>query len=128
MLKKTILLASAACAAAQSSSFSEPCAVAASLIEESSAIEAQIAFECLESVPVDVEGNTLLVDELKHIWQFQSEIVWLKNPGKDWEFGALDIEAELDNIKNNLGSFSSEYAVQLAIQNVTIRTGNFHCT
>jgi hypothetical protein len=132
MLKSTILLASAAYVAAQSSSSSEPCAVAASQLEaasqfeDSSAIEAQVAFECLESVPVDVQGNTQLIDELKQVWEFQSEIVWLKNPGQDWEFGALDIEAELDNIKSNLGSFSSEYAVQLAIQNVTIRTGNFH--
>jgi hypothetical protein len=126
MLKSTLLLASTAFVAAQSSSSSEPCAVAASLLDESSYIPAQAAFECLDSVPVDVQGNTQLIDELKQIWQFQSEIVWLKNPGKDWEFGSLDIEAELDNIKSNLGSFSSEYAVQLAIQNVTIRTGNFH--
>jgi hypothetical protein len=52
--------------------------------------------------------------------------VWLKKPGDDWEFGPLDIEAELDSVKDNLNSFSSEYAVQLAIQNITIRTGNFH--
>jgi hypothetical protein len=133
MLKRTIFLASTAYVAAQSSSSSssEPCAVVASQVEqatfeETTTIDAQTAFECLDSVPVDVQGNTQLIDELKQVWQFQSELVWLKNPGKDWEYGALDIEAELDNIKSNLGSFSSEYAVQLAIQNVTIRTGNFH--
>jgi hypothetical protein len=126
MLKSTILLASTAYVAAQSSSSSEPCAIAASQLESSVILDAQVAFECLDSVPVDVQGNTQLIDELKQVWQFQSELVWLKNPGDDWEFGALDIEAELDNIKSSLGSFSSEYAVQLAIQNITIRTGNFH--
>lgn len=125
MLKSILLVTSAAWAAAQSPS-SEPCAVAAAQFEESQLIQAQVAYECLESVPVDVQGNGALIDELKNIWQFQSEIVWLKNPGKDWEFGALDIEAELDKIKSNLASYSSEYAVQLAIQNITIRTGNFH--
>ncbi|KAF1940836.1 hypothetical protein EJ02DRAFT_405652 [Clathrospora elynae] len=128
MLKRTLLLASAALVAAQSSSSSKPCALVAAQLERASgdAIKAQDAFDCLNSVPVDTQGNTQLIDELKQLWQFQSELVWLKNPGKDWEFGALDIEAELDNVKSNLGSFPSEYAVQLAIQNITIRTGNFH--
>ncbi|KAI4954289.1 hypothetical protein J4E91_002000 [Alternaria rosae] len=127
MLKSTLLLASTALVAAQSSS-SEPCASVASQLGESTStsIDAQVAFDCLDSVPVDVQGNSQLIDELKQLWQFQSELVWLKKPGDDWEFGALDIEAELDNVKNNLDSFSSEYAVQLAIQNITIRTGNFH--
>ena len=125
MLKSALLLASTALVAAQSSS-SEPCAAAAADLRQSSSIEAQVAFDCLDSVPVDVQGNAQLIDELKQIWQFQSELVWLKKPGDDWEFGPLDIEAELDSVKDNLNSFSSEYAVQLAIQNITIRTGNFH--
>lgn len=85
-----------------------------------------MAFDCLNSVPVDTNGNRQLIDELKEVWQFQSELVWYKNPGSDWEYGSLDIIGELDSIKNNLGSFKSEYAVQLAIQNITVRTGNFH--
>ena len=131
-LRSIVLVASAALAAAQSSS-SEPCAIVAAQLEESAAqlegpttVNALAAYECLESVPVDVQGNGQLIDELKKIWQFQSELQWLKNPGKHWEFGPLDIEAELDNVKKNLASYSSEYAAQLAIQNITIRTGNFH--
>jgi hypothetical protein len=125
MLRSTLFLASISLVSAQSSS-SEPCANVASQLQLSTSIDAKTAFDCLDSVPVDVQGNTQLIDELKNIWQFQSEIVWLKNPGDGWEFGPLDIDAELDNVKNNLDSFSSEYAVQLAIQNITIRTGNFH--
>ncbi|KAF2256639.1 hypothetical protein BU26DRAFT_526971 [Trematosphaeria pertusa] len=105
----------------------EPCAVISSLIASlETALPAQTAFECLDSVPVDVDGNTKLIDELKVVWQWQSEAGWLKNTPEEWENGPLDIEAELDNILNNLDSFSSEYAVQLAIQNITVRTGNFH--
>ncbi|CAO2658759.1 Nn.00g064820.m01.CDS01 [Neocucurbitaria sp. VM-36] len=127
MLKRTLLLASAAFVAAQSSTTDEPCAiVAARLQSSSSAVPAQEAFDCLDSVPVDTQGNSDLIDELKQVWQFQSELKWLKNPGSDWEYGALDIEAELDKVKSNLGSYSSEYTAQLAIQNITIRTGNFH--
>jgi len=130
MVKAALFLASAALAAAQTQSTQQPCALVASRITQSSArdpgIPAQAAFDCLDSVPVDTSGNQNLIEELKTVWQFQSELVWFKNPGKDWEYGPLDIIQELDNIKNSLSSFKSEYAVQLAIQNITVRTGNFH--
>jgi hypothetical protein len=126
MLKRGFLLVSAAFVAAQTSTTNEPCAIVAARLARSTQVSAQAAFDCLDSVPVDVQGNSKLIDELKQVWQFQSEMVWLKNPGEDWEYGALDIEAELDKIKGSLSSFNSEYAVQLAIQNITVRTGNFH--
>ncbi|KAH7389609.1 hypothetical protein DE146DRAFT_171331 [Phaeosphaeria sp. MPI-PUGE-AT-0046c] len=128
MHKSAFFVASAALAVAQSST--EPCAAVASSLSRSSSstsgIPAQLAFDCLNSVPVDTNGNRQLIDELKEVWKFQSELVWYKNPGSDWEYGSLDIIGELDSIKTNLGSFKSEYAVQLAIQNITVRTGNFH--
>lgn len=125
MLKSALFLASAALVAGQSG---QPCATVSSLAARSTAasIPAQVAFDCLNSVPVDTSGNQKLIDELKQVWQYQSELLWFKNPGSDFEYGPIDILGELDNIKNNLGSFQSEYAVQLAIQNITVRTGNFH--
>lgn len=125
MFKSVLLLASTALVAAQSN---QPCASVSRLLSSSSSapISAQAAFDCLNSVPVDTQGNQKLIDELKLVWQFASELVWYKNPGSDWEYGPLDIIGELDKIKSNLGSFQSEYAVQLAIQNITVRTGNFH--
>lgn len=125
LLRSTLPLTLAALVAAQSPS-SEPCAIVASEFATFQSIPAQLAFDCLESVPVDVQGNTQLIDELKQLWQFQSELVWLKNPGSEWEYGAMDLLKELDNVKSNINSFSSEYALQLAIQNITIKTGNFH--
>jgi hypothetical protein len=130
MRKSALLLSSAALVAAQST---QPCAVVSSTLARASSpsssspeIPAQAAFDCLNSVPVDTQGNQRLIDELKQTWQFQSELLWFKNPGSDWEYGPLDIIGELDKVKSNLGSFPSEYAVQLAIQNITVRTGNFH--
>ncbi|KAL5120116.1 hypothetical protein ACEQ8H_001941 [Pleosporales sp. CAS-2024a] len=128
MFKGALVAASAAALAAGQAQ--EPCALVASRITQSSAraqgIEAQAAFDCLNSVPVDVAGNLELIQELKTVWQFQSELLWFKNPGPAWEYGPLDIIQELDYIKANLNSFKSEYALQLAIQNITVRTGNFH--
>ncbi|KAH9881623.1 hypothetical protein IAQ61_000350 [Plenodomus lingam] len=125
--KRTLILALATLTTAQTSTTNEPCAVVASSLSlSSSSVPAQAAYDCLESVPVDVEGDSQLIDELKIVWQFQSELGWYKNPGEDWPYGPLDVEGELDKIKNSLSSFSSEYAVQLAIQNITVRSGNFH--
>ncbi|KAF2801134.1 hypothetical protein K505DRAFT_412423 [Melanomma pulvis-pyrius CBS 109.77] len=119
-----LLLATAALAAAQNT---EPCAEVASLLDSSSYyIPAQVAFQCLQSVPVDVEGNKILIDELKIAWQWNSEVGYLKNTPDDWELGPVDIEAELDKIKENLSNYASEYEVQRAIQDIVTKTGNYH--
>ena len=105
----------------------EPCAaVNIVLTAGETDLPAELAFACLNSVPVDVEGDRELIEELKLLWQFQSDIAWLQTPPDTWELGPTDLIAELDNIKNNLSQFPSEYAVQLAIWAITVHTGNFH--
>ncbi|KAF2740874.1 hypothetical protein EJ04DRAFT_168915 [Polyplosphaeria fusca] len=151
MLISTLLLASAAIVAAQTetetsteeatatrtstpSATGEPCAVIASLVADSNEgfgspgpdLPAASAFACLKSVPVDVEGDSKLIDELKLVWQWQSEIAYLKNTPSEWEYGSLDAEAELDKIKAGLANFSSEYDVQTAIQDIVTKSGNYH--
>ncbi|KAF7591698.1 hypothetical protein BBP40_001211 [Aspergillus hancockii] len=131
-----ITLASAVLAAAQSatrtssttaSATGAPCAVASKLAEENrSIVPAQVAYECLTSVPVAVEEDEKLIDQLKLLWEWHSETGYLKNPPDTWELGSLDLLAELDKIKENLSTYDSEYDVQLAINKLTLRTGNFH--
>ena len=110
------------------SSTIEPCAVASSLIAQSTdnRIPAQAAYDCLTSVPVDIPGNSKLIDELKFLWQWQSEVGWLKNPPSTWELGPIDLIGELDKIKAKLSQYTNEYQVHVDIQALTIRTGNFH--
>ncbi|KAA8644776.1 hypothetical protein EYZ11_005133 [Aspergillus tanneri] len=107
---------------------SEPCARVSHLLRNSDSdyIPAEIAYKCLASVPVAVEADQKLIDELKLLWEWHSEVGWLKNPPSSWELGSVDLLAELDKIRENLGSYGSEYDVQLAIQKLAIRTGNFH--
>jgi len=132
MLLSFLLASSVALVAAQTTTRAtpvatgQPCAVVSSLLRSSTNVPAQAAYDCLQSVPVDTEGDKKLIDELKLAWQWNTEIGWLKNPPSDWKLGKLDVIGELDNIKNNLGSFKSEYDVQRAIEAITVKTGNFH--
>lgn len=105
----------------------EPCA-AISALQSSGETEfpASLAFACLNSVPVDVKGNTNLIEELQLLWQFESDLGWLKSPPETFELGPTDLIGELETIKNNLHLFDSEYEVQLAIWALTTHTGNFH--
>ncbi|KAE8355879.1 hypothetical protein BDV28DRAFT_16669 [Aspergillus coremiiformis] len=132
-----VTLASAALSAAQKftpisstntpSSTSEPCAVAGSIAtKNNNLIPAQTAYECLTSVPVAVEQDKTLIEQLKLLWEWHSETGYLKNPPDTWKLGSIDLLAELDHIKENLSSYSSEYDVQLAINKLTLKTGNFH--
>jgi hypothetical protein len=75
---------------------------------------------------VAVEQDEKLIDQLKLLWEWHSETGYLKNTPDTWELGKLDLLAELDKIKENLSSYNSEYEVQLAINKLTLRTGNFH--
>ncbi|KAF2185635.1 hypothetical protein K469DRAFT_750346 [Zopfia rhizophila CBS 207.26] len=139
MLIPSLMLASAAVAAAQKPTTTnpsapaitvevEPCLAVAALVEEgySNNIPAEIAYECLNSVPVDVEGNADLIDELKMIWEFHSETGWLENTPSTFENGPIDLLKGLDEIKAKLPQFESEYAVQLAIWALTVQAANYH--
>ncbi|KAJ4294498.1 hypothetical protein N0V90_008189 [Kalmusia sp. IMI 367209] len=130
MLGRSLLLASAAAfvsVKSEESTSDEPCAAIAALAAQNAlSFPAGLAFDCLNSVPVDVEGDKKLIDDLKIAWQWHSDITWLKNPPSDWENGPLDMMTELDNIKDHLDKFDSEYLVQLAIQKIAMRTGDYH--
>ena len=132
MLLPFLLASSAALVAAQTTTRAtpvatgEPCAIASSFLRSSTVLPAKPAFDCLQSVPVDTDGDKKLIDDLKLAWQWNSEVGWLKNPPQDWKLGKLDIIGELDKIQSNLGSFKSEYDVQRAIEAITVKTGNFH--
>lgn len=148
MLVTSLFLASAAVVAAQSSSSitssitssaqssqatpsatKEPCASVASLAAKSTEfadVPIKAVYDCLESVPVDVDGNKKLIDELKVVWPWHSEYGYLKNLPKDIEISSLNVEDELNNIQANLDKYSSEYEVQLALQNITTNSRNYH--
>ncbi|PLN86152.1 hypothetical protein BDW42DRAFT_182662 [Aspergillus taichungensis] len=119
-------VSSSAIPSASASANANPCAKVAKLHGDGNSIPPKLAYQCLSSVPVAVEENRKLIDQLKMMWEWHSETGWLKNPPSTWDRGPLDLIAELNKIQNSLNSFESEYHLHLAIQKLTVDTGNYH--
>lgn len=98
----------------------EPCAVISSAISKLSAgarpvVPAELGVKCLQSVPLDKDGDMRLIDDMKLFVKWQSNIAYLKNPPQGYTEKPIDIMGELDNMKNQLSSdgFKSEYDFQM---------------
>jgi hypothetical protein len=96
-------------------------------------VPAQLAFDCLMSVPVDIEGDVKEIEELKDFLQFQSTLSYLKrgrylNYQDEAHNEPIDLEENLDDmikaIKNR--TYQSDYLIQLGIHGLLRRTGDFY--
>ncbi|KAF2491396.1 hypothetical protein BU16DRAFT_118383 [Lophium mytilinum] len=85
-------------------------------------LPADAAYDCLNTVPVDVAGNQLLIEQLKVFLQWNSNTAYLKNPPRQFGYKekAVDIFGGLDVISRGIknGVYKSEYAVQTALGNL----------
>jgi hypothetical protein len=90
-------------------------------------IPAQVAYACLQSVPVDKDGDLQQIQELKQMLQFQSTLTWLKQ-GVPGNIAPVDLMGKLDEMADKLkqGGIKSEYDFQLGIRQLFISTGDFH--
>ncbi|OCK80288.1 hypothetical protein K432DRAFT_353352 [Lepidopterella palustris CBS 459.81] len=100
----------------------EPCAVVsaslAALSPSASAIvPAQVAYDCLNSVPIDVDGDLTQIAELKVFLEWQTNLQYFKNPPPGYTEKPVDILGGLDQIsaKVKSGGYKSDYAVQTDI-------------
>jgi hypothetical protein len=98
----------------------EPCAVVGQAIAALPSgarpvIPAQFGIKCLESVPLDKEGNVKLIDDLMLVTKWQSNIAFLKNPPATYTEEPVDLMGELANMRTQVaaGGFKSEYEFQL---------------
>jgi hypothetical protein len=80
-------------------------------------VTAQLANDCLLSVPNKPEPAQKLITSLKSFVAWQSTLVYLKSPPPSYGFPAVDIMAGLDNISSTAGAgrYTSEYEFQLDI-------------
>ncbi|KDN65324.1 putative peptidase S41 family protein [Colletotrichum sublineola] len=80
-------------------------------------VPAQLAFDCLQTVPNKPGPAKELITSLKAYVQWQSTLAWLKSPPASYMLPPTDIEGGLDEIskKAEAGQYKSEYEFQLAI-------------
>lgn len=117
----------------------EPCALVSSSIDTffsvysdtgSPIIPGPLAYECLRSVPVDVDGDPDLVDGYAAYLQFQTTLEYLKNPPAGRLDPPVDLIAGLDSIASKLGSsyYHDEWTLQTDIIKLIDKSYDGHLT
>jgi hypothetical protein len=115
--------------------FSEPCqevaeswSAAKPLQTGAIYVPAKVAYDCLQTVPVDKEGDLKQIAELKLMLQFQSDLNYLKDGIKTHNAEPLDLLAELDEIAQSVQNetMKGEYEVQQSIRLLLLKAGDFH--
>ncbi|KAI1334670.1 hypothetical protein F5Y15DRAFT_409507 [Xylariaceae sp. FL0016] len=97
-----------------------PCAIVSSAwAAQSSAtatptVEASVAYDCLNSVPIDKEAALKFITEMEPYIEWQSDTVWKKDPPADYFYPPHDIWGVIDEIKSNIEAdkYANEYAWQ----------------
>ena len=89
---------------------------------------ARQAYDCLTSVPFDPAVATDLIRYYNDTIQFQSTLAFLKNPPSSYQQPAIDIEAGLQRIQNDInnGAFSNQYAFEATLQNLVYSAHDAH--
>lgn len=100
---------------------SSPCAqVSASVASQKPAatptVPAQLAYDCISSVPFNKSAAVELVNSVKPYIRWQSNTVWLKDPPEEYEEKVqegTDIWAELEEIQAKVesGAYENEFEV-----------------
>ncbi|KAI1101282.1 hypothetical protein F4804DRAFT_14560 [Jackrogersella minutella] len=101
-------------------STTEPCAIVSSTwaaqisATATPTVEASIAYECLNSVPIDKDGALKFVDELAPYVEWQSDTIFKKNPPADYFYPPTDLWATIADVKADITAdkYANEYAWQ----------------
>lgn len=83
-------------------------------------VPAEVGYNCLNSVKVDVAGDIQQIEELKAYLQWQTTFTYLSNPPAGYTEKPVDILGGLDSISQKVksGGYSSEWAVQSDISSL----------
>lgn len=112
---------------------SNPCAVVSSLVAAQSApatatVPAQLAYDCLNDVPVDAASAKPWLESLKPYLNWQSTLAYLKNPPSGYLQPAVDVWAEFAEIEAKVqnGGFANEYELEFALYRIFQSTHDGH--
>ncbi|KAH7078361.1 hypothetical protein FB567DRAFT_133623 [Paraphoma chrysanthemicola] len=114
-----------------------PCAaVAASLASQPSSsatptVPAQLAYDCITSVPFNQSAALALVDGVKPYFKWQSNTVWLKDPPAEYAEKVqpgVDIWGELEKIRAKVvgGEYDNEHAFGFELYTLLQSTHDGH--
>lgn len=116
---------SATSAATSGTAGQEPCAVISKALAALPSgsrpiVPAELGVQCLQSVPLDPDGDMKLIDDMKLFVKWQSNIAYLKNPPADYTEKPVDIMGTLDRMKSQLssGGFKNEYDFQMQMMSL----------
>jgi hypothetical protein len=111
----------------------EPCAVVSSALAAMPSgarkvVPAELGVQCLQSVPLDKEGNVKLIDDMKVFVKWQSNVAYLRNPPEGYTEEPVDIVGELDTMQMQIeaGGFKTEYDFHLQMLNLFNRAYDNH--
>ncbi|KAJ8109054.1 hypothetical protein OPT61_g7736 [Boeremia exigua] len=91
-------------------------------------VEAELAYACLKSVPIDANAANQTVNSIKQMVEFQSTLTYLKDPPTGWPNEPVDLLAGLDDIASrvNDGSYTNEYDFENDIAALLIKAHDGH--
>ncbi|KAF2672308.1 hypothetical protein BT63DRAFT_398595 [Microthyrium microscopicum] len=83
-------------------------------------VPAQLAWDCLHSIPINSTGALDLVESIKPYMSFQTTVAFLKDPPAEYAqklFGSVDLVGGLDNIASKVrsGEYKGEYEFALEL-------------
>lgn len=83
-------------------------------------VNATLAYACLQSVPLDAEGDRLQLDGLRAFAQFQSTLAYLKSPPPGYLYPPVDVLEALDLVSQKLenNGYQSEFDFQMDVSSV----------
>jgi hypothetical protein len=115
------------------SSGQEPCEAVSSALAAMPAgarkvVPAELGVQCLQSVPLDKDGNVKLIDDIKVFIKWQSNVAYIRNPPKGYTEEPVDIVGELDTMQKQVaaGGFETEYDFQMQMLNLFNRAYDNH--
>ncbi|PGH12568.1 hypothetical protein AJ79_04189 [Helicocarpus griseus UAMH5409] len=91
-------------------------------------VSAELAHECLTSVPINKGDALRLVDGLTSFWKWQSTIDFLKDPPPGYLLPETDLVGELKKIREKVtkGEYGNEYELQAALSALARTTHDGH--
>ncbi|KAI1006120.1 hypothetical protein K3495_g2105 [Podosphaera aphanis] len=91
-------------------------------------VSAQLAYDCLNSVPLNKTAAIQLVDGIEPYLEWQSDTAWKRDPPADYSFPGHDIFQSLSTVKTNLEAdhYINEYQFQSDLYQVFTQAHDGH--